>query len=289
MNSKVKKEFCNELNSIIKNFKVRLNHLDNIKKQIKRLGVSDDTPIYLGVITKFIGNDIKDFFSYDDIDNIYKQNSSIYFNLIDILNNIKNNENVPIDDLRIFIALSFVLEPDLYENVFKYFLDLIKNNAEFYINDFSRNHVIEKRIASLICDDNFISDEYMFISHFRDWLFSFHSDYPCILDYEVLNLFLNDSSFLIDVFIKNEDNKGYYFDDNEQMRPLYSSGLPKLIANTLEKEFKMVKLNTNDDYIEFMEMVRKMTNNDLVIKIYDARCRFKLDLNKGVLRKLKKI
>ncbi len=288
MNNSVKKEFCNELDIIIKNFRVCLNNLNNIKEKIKRMGVSKEVPIYLGVIPKFIGKDIIDLFSYDDIDNIYEQTSQVYFNLIDILNSIKNNENIPISDLRIFIALSFVLDANLYEKIFKYFLELIKNNAKFYINNFSRNHLIERKIANLIGEGNFISDDYKFISYIREWLFSFYSEYPSLIDYEVLNLLLNDSMFIIDALIKFEVNKGYYLVDNEEVRPLYS-GLSKVVADNLENEFKMAKIRNNDEYIEFMKTVSKITNNELVIQIYDARCRFKMDLNKGVLRKLKKI
>lgn len=288
MNKELKLYLEKEIDKILKDFRIRLNKLLEIKDKLYNSGIDLDTPSYLTSISKLLGKDMKYIYSYANIDDIYEQNKLLLFDLMDILDCIKKGYvDYPLSDIRfLIIALNMIkLDDKQYKMFLKYILSLIKRNAIWHVNIFNSNCIIERKLANLIDDTNSVYDEYTFISYLEEWAISFYRNYPYVLDYDIIYNYFIDNKRLIKNLIELQSNKDYYLNGNYELREL-NNLLPPLVAKALEERFKFTNFKDENDFNMFMNEVRMTINDKLGIQIYEERCRTKINLNKNYVKKL---
>ena len=85
--------------------------------------------------------------------------------------------------------------------------------------------------------------------------------------------------------MKLQRNQEYYLNDNTDLRPL-NYVLPPLVAKSIEEKFKYKNFKNKGDIDEFMNEIYMITNDPLIIQIYEARCYQKWNKNKSLVKKL---
>ena len=259
-----------------------------IKNKIHYSGIDINTPTYLGTISKYQGEEMKDIFSYINIRDIYEENRTVMFDLMEIHECIKKDyRDYPLNDIRFFmIALfSFPLSDTQYQEFLKYILSLISNHAIWHVNMFRQNYVIERKLASLIQFHTSVDDEYAFVAYVKDWVLSLFKEFPYVLDGDIVRKYFYDNKRLLINIMKLQRNQEYYLNDNTDLRPL-NYVLPPLVAKSIEEKFKYKNFKNKGDIDEFMNEVYMNTDDPLIIQIYEARCYQKWNKNKSLVKKL---
>lgn len=288
MNKELKEYLEKEFGKMIIDFRIRLNDLTKIKNKIHSSGIDINTPTYLGIISKYQGEKMKDIFSYINIRDIYEENRTVMFDLMEINECIKNDyRDYPLNDIRFFmIALfSFPLSDTQYQAFLKYILSLISNHAIWHVNMFRQNYVIERKLASLIQFHTSVDDEYAFVTYVKDWVLSLFKEFPYVLDGDIVRKYFYDNKRLLINIMKLQRNQEYYLNDNTDLRPL-NYVLPPLVAKSIEEKFKYKNFKNKGDIDEFMNEIYMNTDDPLIIQIYEARCYQKWNKNKSLVKKL---
>ncbi len=288
MNKELKEYLEKEFDKMIIDFRIRLNDLTEIKNKIHYSGIDINTPTYLGTISKYQGEEMKDIFSYINIRDIYEENRTVMFDLMEIQECIKNGyRDYPLNDIRFFmIALfSFPLSDTQYQEFLKYILSLISNHAIWHVNMFRQNYVIERKLASLIQFHTSVDDEYAFVAYVKDWVLSLFKEFPYVLDGDIVRKYFYDNKRLLINIMKLQRNQEYYLNDNTDLRPL-NYVLPPLVAKSIEEKFKYKNFKNKGDIDEFMNEIYMNTDDPLIIQIYEARCYQKWNKNKSLVKKL---